>query len=139
MTRARSLGFVAALTLAAALACGDDDTTVAPEPESKPACMLLFGTFGYWEDGGSHQVWDLEKGHVASACMCMTEDEFYSRSLHDDLNDLLLDECERQSALFEFDWDECQEQHDSGFWIGGTYWAWQNKWAFLVPPQLHCE
>jgi len=139
MTRARSLGFVAALTLAAALACGDDDTTVAPEPESKPACMLLFGTFGYWEDGGSHQVWDLEKGHVASACMCMTEDEFYSRSLHDDLNDLLLDECERQSSLYEFDWDECQEQHDSGFWIGGTYWAWQNRWDFLVPPDLICE
>ena len=139
MTRARLLGLVVALSLAAVAACGDDDTTFAPEPESKPVCMLLMGTFGYWEDGGSHQVSDLERGHVASACMCMTEDEFDSRSLHDDLNDLLLDECERQSALFEFDWDECQERHDSGHWIGATYWAWQNRWDFLVRPDLVCE
>ena len=139
MTRARLLGLVVALSLAAVAACGDDDTTVVPEPESKPVCMLLMGTFGYWEDGGSHQVWDLEKGHMAAACMCMTEDEFDSRSLHDDLNDQLLDECERQSALYEFDWDECQERHDSGSWVPLTYWAWQNRWDFLVPPDLVCD
>ncbi len=134
----RRLAFAA--LFAAVIACGDDMTVVPEESESKPVCMLLVDTHGYWQDDHGEAISDVfGTGHVASQCMCMTEEELESRSLHADLNDLLLEECERLAGLFEFDWNECQKHHDSGLWVGFTYRAWNNYWDFLVPPDLVCE
>lgn len=125
------------------LACGehqldlpDDDL----EPASMPVCMLLVDTLGHWDEGESNIVWDVEAEQVGSVCTCMTEDELLSEALHDELNDRMLVECRRLSALIGFDWDECLEDYESGIWKGTTYRSQPDDyWSFLVPNDLRCE
>jgi hypothetical protein len=140
----RSRLTVLTIALAGAMACGDHllgvDEEFADEPETLPVCMLLSGTHGYWENGESNIVWDPERDHAGGVCMCMTEAEMVSGELDHELNDDMLVECERLSALLGYDWDECEEDYASGHWLGGTYRASADSfWHFLVPDDLHCE
>jgi hypothetical protein len=132
-----------ALTLAGGLACGDRLVELDEELdalETQPVCMILTGTRGYWDNGDSHLISDPERGTAGGVCTCMTEAQLESRELFDELNDAMLVECERLSALLGFDWDECAENHASGHWLGGTYLASPGNFAdFLVTDDLDCE
>lgn len=121
-------------------ACGDDETVVPEDDGREPACMLLINTEGHWDDGRSRAVLDeFDSGSVAAACVCLDEEEFDSESVREEMADLLLVECERLSGLFEFDWDECQEDHDNGVWLPFVYWAWKgSQFRYLVPSNLPC-
>lgn len=103
-------------------------------------CMLLTGTLGYWDDGTQQIVWDDANEQTASICTCMTEEELESHEIHEALNDQMLLECQRLSALMGFDWDECIEDHASGQWMGTTYRAGPGDyWASFAPADLDCE
>lgn len=132
------------LVLAGGLACGDHllglDEDMFDEPETLPVCMILSGTRGYWENGDSHIVWDLANENTGSVCTCMTPEQLESHEMHGELNDRMLIECQRLSALIGFDWDECEEDHATGHWLGATYRCTPNDyWSFLVPEDLDCE
>lgn len=121
-------------------ACGDDLTEVPDEDGREPACMLLVGTDGHWDDGSVRVIFDeFDSGSVGVGCMCLTQEEFESQSRHDELAELVLAECERLSALHEFDWDECQEDYDNGVWLPLVYWGWEgSQFRYRVPPTLPC-
>lgn len=130
------------------IGCGDrlaDLSEDELEPETVPVCMLLSGTLGHWEDGHSMIVWDPVLEQVGSICTCMTHERielptFEFRDGLDDLNDQMLVECERLSALIGFDWDECLEDYAAGTWRGVTYRAMPNDyWGYLVPDDLQCR
>jgi hypothetical protein len=132
------------LTLVGGLACGDhllelDEDFQADEPETLPVCLVLAGTtLGYWQNGDSSTVWDLEQ--TAAVCTCMTPEQMESGELDGVLNDRMLVECERVSALRGFDWDECEEDHASGVWFQLTFDCSPGKYFnFLVPDDLVCE
>lgn len=141
---ARGSRFAALALLAAALAggaCADDDTVPIDGEDLEPACMLLIDTEGHWDDGTHTVIYDAfvsEAGAVA--CLCLREEEFHSKARRNELADLVLAECERLSALFEFDWDECQEDYDNGVWLPFVYWSGEGTpHAFQVPPSLPCH
>lgn len=146
MLEARRL--VCVFALLAGFGCGDrlaDLSEDELEPETVPVCMILAGTLGYWENGEARLVRDPAIDHTFAICECMTRErlelptpEF--RASLDDLNDQMLVECERMSALMGFDWDECQQDYESGSWRGTTYNALPGDyWAPIVPPDLDCE
>lgn len=139
------------VSLALALAsfgCGDrlaDLSQDELEPETVPVCMLIAGTRGYWHDGTRGIVWDPEIAVTPAICECMTTErlelpaeEFWATL--DDLNDQMLAECERLSALRGFESDDCLEDYESGLWRHMTVRALPGDyWGFLVPPDLDCE
>lgn len=141
--RSRARLSILALANACGLACGDhllDSDDADDEPETVPVCMILSGTLGYWENGDSNIVWDLANEQTGSVCSCMTLEQFESHELHATLNDRMLAECERLSGVIGFDWDECEQDHASGSWLGTTYRSMPGDyWAFLVPDDLDCE
>jgi hypothetical protein len=51
-------------------------------------------------------------------CICMTEEEYESGSRLDELNQLLLEDCEYDALQYEFDWTDCEADFESNEWIG---------------------
>lgn len=107
------LGLVSGLT-----ACTDD---TVPGPEEGAAACARGITRGYWNDGTRRGI-----GGDRHVCLCITEEEFESKSRLDEINMLLLEDCRSQSAYYGFDWDDCDEDYASKEWIGpeGEYVTW---------------
>ena len=89
-----------------------DDVVPIPQVDESAACARGLSK-GYWNDG-THRVIGADR-HV---CLCITEDEFESMSRVDELNQMLLEDCRDQSALYGFDWDDCDEDYAAKEWIG---------------------
>ncbi|NVB37073.1 hypothetical protein G6O69_04470 [Pseudenhygromyxa sp. WMMC2535] len=86
------------------------------------ACMLMAGGRVYWEDGQSRVIVDAS-GRSATACLCLTEEEFETQSRHDELNERLYERCEALAATFEADSNDCLEHYEAGTWLPGVWWA----------------
>ena len=52
----------------------------------------------------------------------MTEAEYASGSRMDELNDMLLADCEQDAEPYDFDWTECPRYHDEGLWLDTVTW-----------------
>ncbi|MFV8751275.1 hypothetical protein ACNOYE_12090 [Nannocystaceae bacterium ST9] len=115
MTRARGSAIAAVLLLA----CAD---RLASEPHREALCIHALGTIGHWSDGTQSLILDPDAG-TPYVCTCVTEAEFWSEddlaAQIDDLNDRMLEECERVGAEQGFEWTECQLDHDARVW---TQW-----------------
>jgi hypothetical protein len=119
-------------------ACSDRVATVDDEILTRPACMWIIGTDGHWSDGSLRVIYDESRGRAGTACLCLTEEEFESKTHHDQLNDLALVECERLASVHQFDWDECQQDHEAGAWLGDVFWA-AGFYANGLPSGFVCE
>ena len=95
--------------------------------------------YGHWDDGRSQAIQN-EEGDTATICMCMTWDEQQELAVYGEVEAFIeheinlraLEECERISALHEFDEDPCQEYYEGGNWRSGLGfphgdWAWMNR------------
>jgi len=114
------VAFVGGVGLACADRLADDNDDLETE-ELLPACMAVFGT-GEWDDG-TVQKFRREQGGTPSVCWCTTEEEFWYLLLEDEqafldheINARALAECNRMSAMWEFDSDPCQEYYETGAW-----------------------
>lgn len=148
MLAARRRVSVSAVALGVVLGCGERVADLPEdelEPETLPVCMLMAGTRGYWDDGKSGIVWDPALEQTPAICECMTQERLALpiQTFRDgltELNDQMLAECNRLSDLRAFDWDDCLQDYESGYWRGSTARAMPGDyWAFIVPPDLHCE
>lgn len=100
------------MLLGGAPGCGD---RLADDPDHVPterACARPISS-GHWTDGRLRHV-----GTARHVCMCMTEEEYESGSRLDELNQLLLEDCEYDALQYNFDWTDCQADFESKEWIG---------------------
>ena len=104
--------FAPALVLVAG-SCGDDSVDT---PEGERACARPLA-WGHWADGSKHSI-----GTERHVCLCMTEAEYESGSRMDELNDMLLADCEQDAEPYDFDWTECPAYHDEGLWLEAVTW-----------------
>jgi hypothetical protein len=116
MDKRHALGLLTTALLG--LACNERLTTTNEVPV-EPLCLRAVGTMGHGADGiYRHVRWP--GGGGPYVCICITEEQFWDpdeiEPQAEELNDLLLDECERSAALQDFTWDECQAYHDLGLW-----------------------
>jgi hypothetical protein len=98
------------------------------ETPLEPLCMWAWDTSGHWADGTHGLVLYPEpRDATPYLCTCITEEQFWDEAeierLEHEMNDPLLVECEEAASWQGFDWNECQEKHDSGIWM----------YAFLEP------
>ena len=96
-------------------------TLAIPEARhGEPWCMWIIDTHGHYADGRTRVLTDERPFAVkgtGAACLCLSEEELETEARHDELNDKALAVCELLVAEFDFDWDECQMDHDSGRWF----------------------
>jgi hypothetical protein len=75
----------------------------------------------------------IHPGHRGTpyVCTCVTEEQFWDEAeierLEEELNDLLLEECEWVADAQGFASNDCREYHDLELWLG---------WSFLALGQL---
>ncbi|NVB40589.1 hypothetical protein G6O69_22305 [Pseudenhygromyxa sp. WMMC2535] len=79
-----------------------------------------------------------EEGTSISACVCMSEEEFESGYRDDELADELMAECLAFSALYGYDWDECEEnRYGSEYWLAVEAW-WDDEDLDFAYDGLEC-
>lgn len=125
------VGWLAGASLVAFSGCSCSDRTIESDLESDPdhrkaACMWIGSTWGHFADGSVRMIVDEQISKSGSACLCLTEDEYWSQSRHDELNDLALQECDRLAMQHDFVRDECQEDYESEVWYDYTRWVTPN-------------
>ena len=118
-------------------ACGDDLVDTSADSDREPACMWIVGTRGHFADGTTMLFSDEANNRAGTACLCITQDEYDSKSRHDELNDLALAECERLAEPYGFEWNECQMDHDSDAWMNSVFWA-KGNFDNGPPPGFSC-
>ncbi|NJK32116.1 MAG: hypothetical protein HC927_06700 [Deltaproteobacteria bacterium] len=119
------------------MACSERQLDGEIEDPRSAACMVGVA-HGYWDDGGLLVIREWATGTAFTACLCLTEEEFSTKSREDELNDMLLEECERQAAMKDFDSNDCQEFYDSEYWLLMVSWArGDNEW--MRTPGLSCS
>ncbi|WP_106390183.1 hypothetical protein [Enhygromyxa salina] len=118
--------------------CGDDDIVEIPEElRGEPWCMLIVGTWGHYDDGSSEMILNEATGSAAAGCLCASRDDILAGTRHDELNGVALDICQDIAATKNFAWDECQEDHDSGYWLVAYVHA-EGDDAHFKPAGLQC-
>ncbi|MCA9687270.1 MAG: hypothetical protein KC457_34235, partial [Myxococcales bacterium] len=106
------------------VSCGDDATEVS-EPLTQRVCSRPT-SWGHWENGSMHII-----APDRQVCLCMSEAEYLSGERLDELNAMLLEDCELDAEPYEFDWTECQQYHDAGYWLDMVTWA--TEWVMFPP------
>jgi hypothetical protein len=116
MDKRHALGLLTTALLG--LACNDRLATTNDVPV-EPLCLRAIGTRGHRADG-TNSIVQWPRGGTPYVCICITEEQFWDpdeiERQAEELNDLLLDECERSAALQGFIWNECEADHDLGSW-----------------------
>ena len=139
MRRSWRLSIAASFVAGVLLGCVDRRLDAeADETEEFPTCLTLFG-YGHWDDGRSHALQN-ENEDTSFICMCMTREEMGDLAtfadvevfIEHEINLRTFEECERISALWEFDEDPCQEYYETGRWrsslsIADDDEAYQNR------------
>ncbi|NVB39475.1 hypothetical protein G6O69_16655 [Pseudenhygromyxa sp. WMMC2535] len=105
--------------------------------ERRKACMIMAGGRVYWEDGRTTVIFD-GSGRSASACLCLTEEEFETKSRHDELDDMLYELCETLAVPYEADSNDCLEHYEAGTWLPGGWWA-EGEFASMGRNYPPCE
>jgi hypothetical protein len=106
-----------------ATACSDDLVEVPEYLRGEPACAWLIDTRVHFADGGHRLISDEQTRYTGAACLCVTEEEFESRSRDDEFNDLALDLCHELATQYDFVWSECQMNYESERWLDFVFWA----------------
>ncbi|MEM9458395.1 MAG: hypothetical protein AAGF11_29730 [Myxococcota bacterium] len=134
------------------MSCSCGDRVLGDDPESygEPACLWLISPRGLFADGSSAYVHNEIHGGTATACLCLTEDEYDSLgerlsrrgwpppgTLLEEYNELAYAECKRLSALREFVDDECLEYYETGEWLKDIYWS-EPPFENATPPGFTC-
>lgn len=130
-----ALGLACLIGLAAG-GFGCSDRTVdegLPEQDRFAACLWVVEARGLDGDGEHVSlITDEARGTVGTVCLCLTEREMQTRSRHDELNDLGLEECERLATLdpraSEFVSTSCEELHATGDWLDVVIWVHDDWW-----------
>ena len=137
--RARLLGY-AAFGLLTLPSCGDRqiDSPDDDELRGRPLCMVAAGTRGYYSDGTSRHISDINHSMTPRGCMCINEDAAHDPAVHDQLNDLTYEACvEVANTQFDFEWDECLQDYESGTW---TVIRWgDTEDGVALPPGFSCD
>lgn len=123
MDRFRTLGLLAAALLG--LACNERLLDVEP---TEPLCMIAAGTMGTRADGTSSILLYPVREGTPFVCSCITEEQYWDEAqfaeAREELNDLLLEECEWVADALGYVSNECQVDHDNGRWL--------SVWVFAV-------
>jgi hypothetical protein len=107
-----------------ATACCDDDVVEIPEQlRGEPACAWVIDSHVHFADGGRTVIADEQTNWTGAACLCLTEEEFESRTRDQEFNDLALDRCNELAAQYDFEWSECQMDYESERWLDFVFWA----------------
>ena len=122
------------LILGASPGCGDRTADDPDHVPSERACARAI-SHGHWADGRLRGI-----GETRHVCMCMTEEEWESRSRLDELNQLLLEDCEHDALQYEFDWTDCEDDFENKTWIGedGDRVTWPTE-PVMFPPGANLE
>jgi hypothetical protein len=125
-----------------------DDTVVVPVPEpGRPQCMIVVGTDGHFADGTQYTVkWPRKS---AAGCACIRPDQrtnFDSQGHWDwtedalaKLNDLAYEDCQKAAMQFDFVWDECKADYESGRWLPHVWYVGEDdEDSYYLPPDLYC-
>ncbi len=118
-----------ALLAAALLGLGCNDRLVdSDQIPVEPYCMLTAGTMGTRADGTSALVvYSGDRNGTPYVCSCITEEQFGDEAqfeqVKDELNDRLLDECERVASAAGYVSNECQSDHDHNRWSSWALFA----------------
>jgi hypothetical protein len=123
---------ICALTFGVTLATTACSDTVEADMDDEPreaACARPISR-GHWEDGRRRTI-----GADRHVCLCMTEEEYESRSRLDELNQMLLEDCELDALQYDFDWTDCEKDFLVKTWIGenGDQVTWPTG-PVLNPP-----
>jgi hypothetical protein len=106
-----------------ATACSEDLVEIPEELRGEPACAWVIDSFVHFEGDNLRVLYDEQTGWSGAACLCLTEEQFESRSRDAEFNDLALDICNKLAAQHEFIWNDCQMDYESERWLDFVYWA----------------
>jgi hypothetical protein len=125
-----------------------DDTVVVPVPEpGRPQCMIVAGTDGHFADGTQYTVnWPRKS---AAGCACIRPDQrifvgthgqwFWTDDALAKLNDLAYEDCQKAAMQFDFVWDECKADYESGRWLPHVWYVGEDdEDSYYLPPDLYC-
>lgn len=87
------------------------------EAERRVACVPLPAR-GRYPDGSIEYIRPPGRDGTVAVCMCMTDEEMDEGVYDDLLNDRAVEECEAAAAPYGFEWDDCQENYETGVWYG---------------------
>jgi hypothetical protein len=87
--------------------------------------MIAGATYGHFADGTKHYIgW--EPG-TPTGCACLRPDQrifvgthgqwFWTEDALTKLNDLAYEDCQKAASQWDFAWDECTADYESGKWL----------------------
>jgi hypothetical protein len=125
-----------------------DDTVVVPVPEpGRPYCMIAGATYGHFADGTKHYVgWQHQS---PAGCACIRPDQrvfvgtfgqwYWTDDALTKLNELAYADCQKAAKQWDFTWDECEADYESGKWLPSVWYAGEDgEDANYLPPDLYC-
>ena len=104
-------------------ACSDEVVEIPEQLRGEPACAWVIDSQVHFADGSLRVLYDEQTKWTGAACLCVTEQDFESRSRDQEFNDLALQICNTLAAQHDFEWNDCQIDYESERWLDFVFWT----------------